>query len=383
MDKERDQKLRDKPTVLITGAAGFIGGRLAETLYLQDQVDVRAGLRRWSSAARLARLPLQLVQCDIMNPEQIDRAVADADFIVHCAYNDQRDVIVNGTKNVMAAAKNHGVKQVVFLSTTEIYGAANGEIDETHPGTAPFSPYAAAKREAEAVCAAATAEGLPVTILRPSIVHGPFSGRTIKFAQRLLSEKWGVFGPLGEGRCNLIYIDDVVGAILAALGNPAAYGETFNLNGPELISWNEYFSRFNAALGRPPLPAFSSRQSTARSILRDNVFKLTKQARSLFEDQLMEIYLRDGVAGRAMKRLKNTLFTTPSTAELHTLFNRQATYVADHITKRLGFQPRYSADEGLALCAAWLTHHGYVPEISGRLNGQPQQPDRKPLGQSK
>ena len=73
-----------KPVVLVTGAGGFIGGWVAEALHLSGW-DVRAGISRWTSAARIARFPLTIVQCNVMDQASLDGALKGVDVVVHCA----------------------------------------------------------------------------------------------------------------------------------------------------------------------------------------------------------------------------------------------------------------------------------------------------------
>ena len=201
-----------KDTILVTGAGGFIGGSLVEAIYLSEFANVRAGVRRWSSAARVARFPIDIVLCDIMQPNQVAKAMEGVKAVVHCAYNDSREVIVQGTQNMLEAAQRSGVKRFVYLSTAEVYGTdVSGQIDEMFPYQYTGREYTDSKIEAEKLCWEFYGKGLPLTILRPSIVYGPFSKSwLVRMAQRLLSGKWGMFENYGDGNCNLVYVDDLV-----------------------------------------------------------------------------------------------------------------------------------------------------------------------------
>lgn len=359
----------DKQTVLVTGAAGFVGGWIAETMHLSRFVSVRAGIRRWSSAARIARFPMEIVICDIMDHEQIAQAMAGANAVVHCAYTDNREIIVQGTKNMLEVAFRQGVESFIYLSTAEVYGKdVRGRIDETFPYQYTGSEYADSKIEAEKLCWEFYGKGLPVTILRPSIVYGPFSERTNGYAQRLQSGNWGIFKNYGDGKCNLVYADDLVSATLLAISQEEAVGEAFNINGPEVITWNQYFQRFNDVLDLPNLHEISSGRSAFKTAVRDSISAFSGFFLDRFGDPIMNIYLRGGSVSKFMKHVKNSLFTTPSAKELQGLYNRDALYVDSKAQNLLGYNPRFDLDTGLQMCVLWLNHHGFLDKTPSQLS---------------
>jgi len=354
--------------IFVTGTSGFIGGRLVEVLYLSQAAAVRASVRSWSSAARIARFPVEIVRCDIMDQDQIAEAMAGATAVVHCAYSDTHAAIVQGTQNMLEVAHKLGVERFVYLSTAEVYGnQVRGPIDETAPYQSTGSEYADSKIEAEQLCLAYSAKGLPVTILRPSIVYGPFGESwTVNVAKRLQSGNWGTFEAYGEGKCNLVYVDDLVAAILLAIRQPDAVGEVFNINGPDILTWNQYFQRFNDALGLPSLPKIASGQSTVKSVVRDRINNFTGFFLDRYKEPLMDIYLRGGVISKVMKGVKNSLHSTPSVNELQNLYSRDAYYVATKAQERLGYKPKFSLETGLRLSILWLDHFGFLPQTSTR-----------------
>src|SRR3990170_1568647 len=124
--------MRNDNHVFITGAGGFIGGRLAEVLHCSGWPAVCAGVRRWSSAARVGRLPIDIVRCDVTDAKQVHAALDGVSAVVHCAAGS-RDVTVDGTRNMLEAAFAHGVERFVHVSTIDVYGNSLGEVYEDSP----------------------------------------------------------------------------------------------------------------------------------------------------------------------------------------------------------------------------------------------------------
>lgn len=347
-------------TILVTGATGFIGGRLVETLYLSGSANVRAGIRRWSSAARIARFPCEVRLCDVLDKKQIAQAMAGTTAIVHCAVGG-REVIIQGTKNMLDVALRLGIERFVHLSTAEVYGNVSGKVDEAFPYQYTGNEYADSKIEAEKLCWEFSAKGVPVTVLRPSIVYGPFSETwTVGFAERLQSGNWGIFEDYGEGICNLVYVDDLVSGILLAVNHKNAVREAFNINGPEKITWNQYFQSFSDALGMPKLCEIPAARSRLKSAVRDRISSFARYFLDRFDDTIMDIYMRGGVVKKAMKQVKNSLNTTPSAAELQNLYSRDALYVTSRAQDMLGYEPKFGLDVGLRMSVLWLDHHGFL-----------------------
>ena len=354
-------------TFLITGASGFIGGWLAETLLMRGGVDVRAGMRRWSKAVRLARFGLEPVLLDVMKPEQIAAALNGAGSaesgalrVIHTAYGSAH-VTVEGTHNVLEAALRAGAARFVYISTTEVYGTPSGEVDETYALAPTGNEYGDSKIEAERLCWEYGDRGLPVTVVRPTIVYGPF-GRTwtVEMATKLQSGKWGVFEGYGGGPCNLVYVSDLVEGILLAARHPAAVGQAFNLSGPQPITWNEYFARFNAAMGLPDLERVEPNRMRLRATLMSPVRSAARLAQKRFDRSLRRLAAQFRPAKQAMLSAEKSIRSSPRFEDLE-LYNRDALYATRKAQQLLGYRPRFGVDRGLELTVAWLRNVGLVP----------------------
>ena len=353
--------MTSEPRVLVTGAGGFIGGRVVEVLYRRG-MDVRAGVRRWASAARIGRLPIEIVQCELADPRQLDAACEGVAAIVHCAVNLQPlPDAERQMRNLLDAAARHKVARFVHLSTMEVYGESSGDIDENQgfDASGGHSHYARLKIRLEQICREYTGR-LPIVILRPTIVYGPFSESwTVEVAQRLLSSSWALPEQATQGTCNLVYIDDLMAAILLALRSDAAVGESFNVNGSERLTWNEYFQAVGDALGVGRLQRRSVITTRAGSWLTVPLRKSAKFLLSRYQEQIMALYQRSGLAKQVMRRAERFLKQVPTPAEFR-LCSRKAFYVTGKAARLLGYRPQFSTERGVGLSVAWLKHEGYV-----------------------
>ena len=351
--------------ILVTGAAGFIGGWITESSYRRGYINVRAGVRKWSGAARIARFPVDIVLCDVMKPADVARAMEGVDVVVHCAIGS-KEVNVKGTEHLLDAALKAGVRRFVHFSTVDVYGTAEGHIAESTPYQYTGSDYGDSKIEAEKLCARYHERGLPVVIVRPSIVYGPYCKLWIsKFAERLGSGNWGIFEKLGEGTCNLIYIEDLIDAIFLAIEDERAVGQTFNLNGSEMITWNEYFRRLNAALGLPPLRVIGFGTSKLRTRVMTPLKSAARFVMNNFGDTVKALYRKSSLVQRLMKGTEQSMKSTPGPGEL-SMFGRKPIFEIAKITSTLGFKPRFGVNKGIELSTRWYAHEsGINHELAG------------------
>jgi len=349
----------EQPKILVTGAGGFIGGRTVEVLHAMGRGPVLAGVRRWSSAARIGRFPVEIALCDVTSAASVRAAMAGVRHVVHCAVGG-REVTVEGTRTVLEAARAAGVQRLVHLSTIDVYGCDTGEVLESQPPRRTGAVYGDSKIEAEQACLAAATAGLPLCILRPTIVYGPFSNLwTVEFAQRLQHRPWTLPRELAAGICNAVYVDDVVQSILLGLEHPAAVGEAFNVNGAERPTWFEYFTALNDHLGLPPITAQSAAASYLHAWATKPAREAAKFALRRFQPQIMALAQRSSLAKWSMKRAEATLRAAPTPGEFQ-LYSCTAIYPTTKAERLLGYRPRFSLADGLHLSAAWLRHHGFI-----------------------
>jgi predicted dehydrogenase/nucleoside-diphosphate-sugar epimerase len=270
-----------KPRVLITGAGGFLGCRSVELLQATGQWDVRAAVRRPGSAARLARLPVEIVIADACSPEQMKAALAGCDAVVHCAVGTDWPpeasfkVTVDGTRTVAETAQAAGVRRFVHISSMAVHGdEVPARLDETvpqQPGSG--ASYQRAKFLAEQSVSQWAERGLPAISLRPARIYGPHSRTfTVRPLTALHTGRLILAGD-ADTTSNMVYVDNVVEAIACALvAAPSENGRAFLISEPDQLSWRKYYEFFADAAGArleiAPYPALeATRPGLAHSLV--------------------------------------------------------------------------------------------------------------------
>jgi len=167
----------------------------------------------------------------------------------------------------------------------------------------------------------------------------------------------------GEGICNLVYVADLISGILLAARDPNAVGEAFNLGGRESITWNQYWQRFNAALGLPELGVRGRVEARRQAILMEPVRALGKFGLSHFEGILRAVSRRSRPMKDLLQSIEKVIKTTARPVELD-LFNRRAHYVSTKARELLGYNPRFDVNRGMELTVRWLHHIGLVDQVS-------------------
>ena len=243
-------------TILVTGATGFIGGRVVERLLLEENANVRALVRNFSSAARIARFPINMIHGDLTQAEKVREAMQGCDIVFHCAHDATNEAALSGdaaqgTRNVCKAALAVGVSRLVHLSSFAVHGTTgDGDLTEEMPWGQANHPYSSAKRATEAlVVNMARERDLAGVVLQPTIVYGPFCKA---WTDKPVSDLKTGLVPLvdgGNGFCNAVYIDDLVDAMFLAATRPNVCGEVFLISGAQPITWKEFYAAFEASLG--------------------------------------------------------------------------------------------------------------------------------------
>ena len=258
---------------LVTGGAGFIGSHIAEALLDQGEsvrvLDNLATGRETNLAAFQGRA--QLIRGDLRNIEAVRAAVEGVEVVFHQGALasvprsiadpvTSLEININGTQNVLQAARDAGVRRVVYASSSSIYGNTPTLPKHEQMQPHPVSPYAIHKLTGELLCQAFTAiYGLETVALRYFNVFGPRQDPTSEYAAvipRFLTaliqkERPIVFGD-GEQTRDFTYIANVVQANLLAATSRAAVGYAMNIGCGEQVSLNTVLHLAGELLGVTP-----------------------------------------------------------------------------------------------------------------------------------
>lgn len=250
--------------VLITGASGFVGGRLVNVLAEKTALELYAATRRdISHCPAIVRIAE-----DFSSEAKVAPLVEGMDVVVHAAarvhvMNDDsvdpleafRKVNVEGTLNLARAAVSAGVKRFVFVSSIKVNGEGTPKgVPYCAADTpAPLDPYGVSKLEAEqALQALAAATNLEVVIIRPVLVYGP--GVKANFLNMMRWIEKGVPLPFGaiHNLRSLVSIDNLVDLISVCIEHPAAANQTFLVSDGEDMSTTQLLRKMAGALGKTP-----------------------------------------------------------------------------------------------------------------------------------
>ena len=231
-------------TFLVTGASGSLGSAVVNRLREQGR-QVRGFERRNPDNPTNG---VEYVIGDLADSSVIDRAVQGAEIVIHCAaamkgpWSEHEASTIRGTQNVIDACTKHGVKQLVHISSLSVIHWAgmsgNGVVDETvalEPRAEERGAYTRAKLEAERRVTKAAQLGLPCVILRPGQIFGGKIPLINGAVARHVAGGWLVLGD-GKLELPLVYIDDVVDAIVAAVDKKLRNGEVIHIIDPDHLT---------------------------------------------------------------------------------------------------------------------------------------------------
>jgi uncharacterized protein YbjT (DUF2867 family) len=227
--------------ILVTGGTGFVGSRIVHALRTEGR-PVRCLVRKPERAAQLDAWGCELVRGDVTDPGSLARAVDGVDAIVHLVAiitgkpEEFERVMTRGTESLAAAAEQAAIRRVVLMSALG-----------TSESTRELTPYFRAKWAMEQTVQAAPFEH---TIFRPSFVFGRDGGVLPTFLRLVrYAPVTPVVGP-GTQRIQPIWVDDVAAHFAKSIDLVGAAGRTFEIGGPDVVTWDGLYSRIASILGK-------------------------------------------------------------------------------------------------------------------------------------
>jgi nucleoside-diphosphate-sugar epimerase len=263
--------------VLVTGGGGFIGSHIVDAL-LERGTEV--GVLDDFSTGEMSNLSqvatrLQLHRGDIRDASFVKGAVEGYDAIIHQAAlvsvtrsvedpERTNSVNVNGTLNLLSAAKDAKVRRFIYASSSSVYGETQVLPKTETMNTLPISPYAVSKLAAENYCRIfASVYGMETISLRyfnvygPRQKYGPYSGVIPAFVRRVMNDEPPIIFGDGSQTRDFTYVGDVVSANLLSLEAKVGpgRGDVFNVAAGRQVTLNELASTITKLMGKPGLGA--------------------------------------------------------------------------------------------------------------------------------
>jgi uncharacterized protein YbjT (DUF2867 family) len=227
--------------ILVTGGTGFVGTKVVHALRAEDR-PVRVLTRNPKDAETVANWGCQVAEGDMTDAASLRRAVAGCEAVIDLvaiisgSREDFERVMIQGTRDLVAAAKEAGATRFVLMSAL---GVSERSKDLTH--------YYRSKWEEEQ---AVQSSGLAYTIFRPSFIFGADGGSLPIYIRQV---RWSpVVTVIGNGQRRLqpIWVDDVAAYFAKSFALPEAVNRTFELGGPDVVTWDELYERIRRVLGK-------------------------------------------------------------------------------------------------------------------------------------
>jgi nucleoside-diphosphate-sugar epimerase len=299
--------------------------------------------------------------------EAIDHAVAGCDTIFNCAHdfhNAQRNL--DGARILAEACLRHKVRRLIHVSSISVYQplrGSQGDLDETAPSEMCGLSYPDNKLAVEKeLLQYGDKSGLPVVILQPTIVYGPFSRAWTVSPAKYLRIGRVVLPAESEGVCNAVYVDDVADALILAAQKDAAVGERFLISGPDAVTWREFYHAYEQMLGTQSVVLMTTteiEQLNQAEGIAPSLGAIRQDPRRLLNWQpVRRLYkfARDRVSDSFRKQVRQAMprpLYAPDAERLDILQSRAVVRI-DKARRLLGYQPAFDFKRGMDFTAQFV-----------------------------
>jgi dihydroflavonol-4-reductase len=328
-------------TALVTGASGFVGSAVARALLDRGEA-VRTFVRPSSDRRNLEDLKVDVHVGDLRDRASLDRAMRGCDTVFHVAAdyrlwvpqpNEMFSANVDGTRNVMDAAGNAGVRRIVYTSSVATLGLPQSDDEPANEETPVrqgdiISPYKQSKYAAEALVKRMVAElGLPAIIVHPSTPIGPRDVKPTPTGKIVVEAARGRMPAFVDTGLNVVHVDDVAQGHLLAMEHGAIGGQY--ILGAENLTLAEILAAVAETVHRP-----APKWRLPHDVVMPIAFLAELWARLTGREPFVT---RDGVR----------------------LARKRMFFSSDRAIEKLGYQPR-PAKVAIADAVSWFNQHGYL-----------------------
>jgi len=325
--------------ILVTGGTGFTGKALVRRLLDLGHEVVALDYKEGLKTRELREWGAEVVLGSVTDQDVVRRATDGAEVVHHlaAAFREMNvpdshywRVNVQGTRNVLAAALDQGVRKLIYCSTCGVHG----NIDHPPGGEdAPIRPadyYQRSKYEAEPLVREFHRRGLPSAILRPAAIYGP--GDPERFLMIFRRVARGTFPMLGDGRTyyHPLYIDNLIDAFVLAMEDGVGDGEAYLIADDRYLEIEDLVKRVGRALGvEVKVPHYP----------------------------VWPVVATSHVVEKACRPFGITPPIFPRRVEW---YRQNRAFKIDKARRELGYEPRVGIDEGLRRTADWYRQEGYL-----------------------
>jgi nucleoside-diphosphate-sugar epimerase len=325
--------------VLVTGGTGFTGSALVFKLIEQGHSVQTIDYQKGIFYDQLKKAGAEIFLGSITDSHLVQKATEGVDFVFHLAAAFREldvpdkhyyDVNVNGTRNVMNAAKLHNATKVIYCSTQGVHGHITNPPGNENSPIAPEDYYQQTKYEGELVVNEFIKNGINATIIRPTAIYGPGDpGRFLMIYKRVKNGSFPMFGS-GKTFYHPVYIDNLVDAFILAMEPENGKGKTY------IIADEEY------------LPIKELVQKVGKSMDINVRIK---------HYPILPLIIAGHICEKACKPFGITPPIFPRRVDW---FRQVRAYNIDKAKNELGYKPKIGIDEGLKRTAEWYKSNGYL-----------------------